>query len=603
MAVVAEGSRARIYLPPESVEVVHNAAPDAEWLAQPLPDNARWFSPPMYGLRTYRDLFSSRQLTTLTTFSDLIVKAHEQVIADARASGLDQQKAQLYGDAMTTYLACALSRMTDYHCTLATWNPTNENVSHLFQRQAIPMAWDFAEANPLEGKLDFSVASRWVADSLKTVPAERKPAKVFQYDARSTNPPIDHSVAISTDPPYYDNIGYADLSDFFYVWLRKALRGIDPETFRTVLTPKAPELIASPYRHDGSAEAAEAHFREGFATAFKSLHRVADGSVPMTVYYAFKQSETESDEEGNGTTASTGWETMLEGLVNAEFAITGTWPVRTTKKARSVARNTNALASAIVIVCRERARDAAIVSRREFANTLKKELPSAVKTLQHENIAPVDLAQAAIGPGMAVFSRYAKVLEAEGSPMSVRSALVEINRVLDQTLAEQEGDLDADTRFCVAWFEQYGTTERNYGEAEVLFTAKNTSFDRLERAGVIAGGKGKVRLKRRNELDAAWDPRTDLRITDWECVQHLVRAMTAERGGGVTEAGRLAHAMGSSRADNARALAYRLYTVSERKGWTDEALAYNILVTSWPQIQAEAAKLAAGGPTQPQLAL
>jgi putative DNA methylase len=293
----------------------------------------------------------------------------------------------------------------------------------------------------------------------------------------------------------------------------------------------------------------------------------------------------------------------LEGLVNAGFAITGTWPVRTTKKARSVARNTNALASAIVIVCRERAAEAEVISRREFANALKSELPAAVKTLQHENIAPVDLAQAAIGPGMAVFSRYANVLEAEGSSMSVRSALIEINRVLDQTLAEQEGDLDPETRFCVSWFEQFGTAQREYGEAEVLFTAKITSFDRLERAGVIVGGKGKVRLKRRDEMDPAWDPRSDVRVTDWECVQHLVRAMTAEAGGGVNEAAHLVASMGPGRAENARALAYRLYAVSERKAWNDEALAYNVLVTSWPQIQGEAAKLAAGSPMQPQLAL
>ncbi len=313
------------------------------------------------------------------------------------------------------------------------------------------MAWDFAEANPLEGKLDFSVASRWIADSLDRVPAEHVlPANVFQYDARSDNPPIYERVAVSTDPPYYDNIGYADLSDFFYVWLRRTLREIDPQSFQTVLAPKSAELIASPYRHDGSANAAEAHFRQGFTAAFRSLRRVTDFKVPMTVYYAFKQSETVADDAGNGATASTGWEAMLDGLVKAGFAITGTWPVRTTKKARSVARNTNALASAIVIVCRARDPEAQSISRREFANILKHELPIAVRTLQHASIAPVDLAQAAIGPGMAVFSRYPQVLEADGAAMSVRQALIEINRVLDETLAEAEGDMDADTRFCVA---------------------------------------------------------------------------------------------------------------------------------------------------------
>jgi putative DNA methylase len=493
--------------------------------------------------------------------------------------------------------------MTDYHSAFATWNPTNENVRNLFQRQAIPMAWDFAEANPIVGKLDYSVAAKWIAESLKTVPIECDSAKVFQYDARSDNAPIDDRIAISTDPPYYDNIGYADLSDFFYIWLRRMLRTVDPETFRTVLTPKSGELIASPYRHNGSREAAETHFREGFAAAFKNFHRVADPAVPITVYYAFKQSETESDEEGDGMTASTGWETMLEGLVNARFAITGTWPVRTTKKARAVARNTNALASAIVIVCRERDQNAEIVSRRQFTDMLKRDLPAAVKTLEHENIAPVDLAQAAIGPGMAVFSRHAQVLEADGSPMSVRSALIEINRMLDETLAEQEGEMDPDTRFCVAWFEQYGMAERSYGEAEVLFRAKNTSFEGLQRAGVIAGGRGKIRLKRRDELLPDWNPRTFPRVTDWGCVQQLARAMTSEVGGGVPEAAGLVVAMGQARAQNARVLAYRLHIVSQRKSWTDEALAYNILVTSWPQIHGQAAKLAASGPAQPELTL
>ena len=316
----------------------------------------------------------------------------------------------------------------------------------------------------------------------------------------------------------------------------------------------------------------------------------------MTLFYAYKQTETKADGGGNGATASTGWETMLSGIVGNGFTITGTWPIRTESTGRIVAKDSNALASSIVLACRPRAADAPETTRRDFAYALRRELPDAIRRLQAENIAPVDLAQAAIGPGMAVFSRYARVLEADGGPMPVRAALAEINRVLDETLAAAEGEMDVDTRFCVAWFEQYGTAERAYGEAEVLFTAKNTSFAGLEEAGVIVGGGGKVRLRRREELEQDWDPARDRRLVDWECAQHLVRAMTAEAGGGVAEAARLAHAMGPARAENARALAYRLYTVSERKGWIGETLACNILVASWPQIQAEAAKLAAGGP-------
>ena len=618
MAVVAEGVTGRIYLDPtdEMEEVARLASPNYR-PDDELPHNPRNFNTPNYGLRTYADLFTDRQLVALTTFSDLVSETREKVKHDylcARTSVPHSDDdnplvaggtgAQAYADSIATYLAFAVSRMSDYHCALATWNPTNENVSHLFQRQAIPMAWDFAEANPLDGKLDFSVASKWIADSLETVPAGRSPANVFQYDARSDNPPIDERVAVSTDPPYYDNIGYADLSDFFYVWLRRTLREIDPQLFQTVLTPKSAELIASTYRHDGSADAAEAHFRKGFAAAFGGLHRVADTTIPMTVYYAFKQSETAADGKGNGATASTGWETMLAGLINAGFAITGTWPVRTTKKARSVARNTNALASAIVIVCRERDSEAQSISRREFINILKRELPMAVKTLQRANIAPVDLAQAAIGPGMAVFSRYAQVLEADGAVMPVRQALIEINRVLDETLAEAESDMDADTRFCVAWFEQYGTTERAYGEAEVLFTAKNTSFAGLEKAGVIVGGGGKVRLKNRDELDpslGSGNRQTYRRLGMRPASGSRYDGRDRRRRHG-SRSPRRRHGAGS-RVENARALAYRLYTVSERKGWTGEALAYNVLVTSWPQIQAEMARLTTGGPSQLDLEL
>jgi putative DNA methylase len=408
---------------------------------------------------------------------------------------------------------------------------------------------------------------------------------------------------LCTDPPYYNNIGYADLSDFFYVWLRRSIGGIYPNLFRTLLTPKSQELVASPYRFNGDREKARNFFESGLGKATAHMRAAQSPDYPMTMIYAYKQAETEVDADGNGVTASTGWETMLTGIVNAGFSITGTWPMRTESAGRAIARNTNALASSIVLACRPRPDDAPVATRRDFAVALRRELPSAVRGLQQENIAPVDLAQAAIGPGMAVFSHFAKVLEADGSSMSVRTALIEINRVLDETLAEQEGDMDSDTRFCVAWFEQYGLKERAYGEAEVLLTAKNTSFDGLQRASVIVGGNGKVRLKRRDEMHPVWDPRTDPRLTDWECVQRLVRAMTAEQGGGVAEAARLVAAMGPGRAENARALAYRLYTVSERKGWTDEALAYNILVTSWTQIQVDAVKLASGGPAQAQLAL
>ena len=398
---------------------------------------------------------------------------------------------------------------------------------------------------------------------------------------------------MSTDPPYYDNIGYADLSDFFYVWLRRSLKPVFPDLFATLAVPKTEELVATPYRQ-GSKDEAETFFLDGMASAIRRLSEQAHPVFPITIYYAFKQSETKA----NAGTASTGWEIFLDAVIRSGFAITGTWPVRTERENRKRNQASNALASSIVLVCRRRSPDTPPTSRRDFLAALRSELPPALADLQKSNIAPVDFAQAAIGPGMAIFTRYARVLEADGSPMPVRSALVEINRMLDETLARQEGDLDPDTRFCVAWYEQYGMDERAYGEAEVLFSAKNTSFEGLQRAGVVVGGKGKVRLRRRDELDPDWNPETDRRITDWEGAQHLTRSLTAERGGGVGEAARLVLGMGAERAEKARALAYRLYSLAERKRWADEAHAYNILVTSWPQIQAEAARLAAGVPEQ-----
>ena len=610
MAVVAEGKRKRIYLEPtaEMEETAQRAEP--EWRPeQELPDNSRWFSPPDYGMTTYVDLFTPRQLAALATFSNLVSEARERVQADACAAGMnpaaprlaeDGTGAQAYADAVTTYLGIALSRLADVTNSLCRWDSTENRVLNLFGRQAMPMVWDFAEGNVFgEARGDYWVSLSNMAKALEKLAchgigmANQKSA-CDQIISRTR-------LLFSTDPPYYDNIGYADLSDFFYVWLRRALADIHPALFRTLLVPKAAELVATPYRFGGSREKARDFFESGLGQAMANMRAAQAPDYPMAVFYAYKQAETKADGDKSGATASTGWETMLSGMVEGGFAITGTWPVRSELANRPVARNANALASSIVLACRPRADDAPMETRRGFAAALRRELPPAIRRLRAENIAPVDLAQAAIGPGMAVFSRNAQVLEANGKPMPVRDALAEINRVLDETLAEAEGDMDAETRFCVAWFEQYGTAERPYGEAEVLCTAKNTSFDSLEKAGVVAGRAGRVRLKRRDELDPDWDPARDRRIVDWECAQHLVRALTAETGGGVAEAARLVDAMGLERAEKARALAYRLYTLSERKGWNGEALACNILATSWPQIRIAAAQRAAGGPPQAEM--
>ena len=615
MAIVVEGDRGRVYLAPTSEHEERAREVEPRWEpSTEIPPDRRSMFTPLYGLTHFKHLFTPRQLVALSTFSDLVQEAIVRVKHDtlgARASRPLKENAggtpalpgdeillrdggvgaTAYAEAVGMYLGIALSRLADMCNGLCIWEVTKTQVRHLFVRQAIPMVWDFAENNVFSGAAgDYTVSLANMAKALDRVSASSSGASL-QGDA-STQSVSTHKL-VSTDPPYYDNVGYADLSDFFYVWLRRTLRTIFPGLFTTLAVPKADELVATPYRH-GSREEAENFFLNGMKRAIGRLAEQAHPAFPVTIYYAFKQSET----KGDGGTASTGWETFLAAIIEAGFSITGTWPTRTELANRMRGMQSNALASSIVLVCRRRSSDTPPTSRRDFLAALRSELPPALADLQKSNIAPVDFAQAAIGPGMAIFTRYPRVLEADGSPMPVRSALVEINRTLDETLARQEGDLDPDTRFCVAWYEQYGVGERAYGEAEVLFSAKNTSFEGLQRAGVLAGGKGKVRLTRRDELDPDWNPATDRRITDWESAQHLTRSLTAERGGGVAEAARLVLGMGAERAEKARALAYRLYSLAERKRWTDEAHAYNILVTSWPQIRTEAARLAAGVPEQ-----
>lgn len=533
-----------------------------------LPAQALGFRVQAYGMARHADLFTRRQLAALTVLTDLVPEARDQVIQD----GGDEE----YADAVATYLALGISRLADYLNSLATWNPTNQNVRNLFQRHAVPMTWDFAEANPLSGRLSVASTIDWVIGALKHVPADGPAGHVNQLDASVALPDV--RAVICTDPPYYDNIGYSDLSDFFYVWLRRGLRLIHPSLFATLLTPKSEELIASPYRFSGDAGAAERHFEEGFGGAFRQLREHADADYPATVFYAYRQAEETNDDAG---VASTGWETMLEGLIGAGFGVTGTWPIRTTKKARAVARDTNALASAVVLVCRLRPDEAPLATRREFVGALRSELPDALRALQQGNIAPVDLAQAAIGPGMAVFSRHAKVVEADGSAMTVRTALGLINQALDEILAEQEGDFDADTRFAVTWFEQRGMEEGPFGEADVLARAKNTSVTGLGEAGVLASRAGKVRLLSRAELPDDWDPVTDRRPTAWEAAQHLTRRLET---GGEDAAAELLRRLGGDYGEQAKELAYRLYSICERKGWAQEALGYNALVVAWPEI-------------------
>lgn len=601
MAIVAEGDRGRVFLSPtdDHEQRAHMAKP--EWRPESaLPEDARNFWAVQYGLVTYADLFTSRQLVALLTFADLVQEARERARSDALAVGLsgdgkllheDGAGAQSYADGVGVYCGIAVSKAADLSSNLSHWqsNPQHLKIAPAYSRHALAMSWDFAEGNPFSSSSgNFWRQWELVSDVIAEL-SVGSPGHVLKVDAQSQTLALDKMV--STDPPYYDNISYADLSDFFYIWLRQSLRPVFPDLFATLSVPKIEELVASPYRHGGK-EGAEVFFLEGMTRA---MHRIAEQShvgFPVTIYYAFKQSET-GTETG---TASTGWETFLDAVIRAGFSLTGTWPVRTERDS-GLRSGTNALASSIVLVCRPRPVAAVTVTRREFVSALRVELPVALAHLQRGNIAPVDLAQAAIGPGMAVFSRNERVVEADGSAMSVRDALVLINQVLDEGLAEQENEFDRDSRWALAWFEQHGMTEGPFGDAELLSKAKDTAIAALEADGILEAKKGKVRLLRRKELAADWDPETDSRPTVWEATQHLIRRL--EESGEEAAAG-LLREMGSL-AEVARDLAYRLYSICEKKKWAEEAMSYNGLVAAWPELTRRAASGGGKRPEQQEL--
>jgi putative DNA methylase len=542
-----------------------------------------------YGMDRFDQLFTDRQLVALTTFSDLMQEARERVQRDALQAGLPNDPkpisdggtgATAYAEAVGVYLGIALSRLADIQNSLCSWENTKTQVRHLFTRQAIPMLWDYGENNVFgRAAGDYLVSLENMVRAIERLPSSGY-GRVEQADAQSQTTSTDKLV--STDPPYYDNVPYADLSDFFYVWLRRSLRAVFPELFATLGVPKAEELVAFAYRHDGKA-GAERFFLDGMTQAMHRLAEQSHPAFPVTIYYAFKQAES----DGSEGTASTGWETFLDAVIRAGFATSGTWPMRTELGNRMRGMDSNALASSIVLVCRKRPATAPTATRREFVAALKAELPAALADLQRGNIAPVDLAQAAIGPGMAVYTRYAEVLDAQGKALSVREALALINETLDEALAEQEGDFDADSRFALSWFEQHGFAAGDFGVANVLAQAKNTGMNGLVDAGILESKRGKVRLLQPSELPADWDPTADTRLTNWETVHHLIRALES---GGENAAAVIVSKLGA-KADSARELCYRLYTVCERKKRAAEGRSYNALVQSFPEIK----RLAAAG--------
>ena len=610
MAVVAEGDRARVYVSPQpnqepKISADLTARVDTakrSTLGGETPAKLTGGTCYGYGLTTWGDLFTPRQLVALTTFSDLVGEAIARARGDARAAGLPDDDtpleaggtgARAYAEAVGVYLGLVVSRFTDRNNTICTWDSgpagtrsstggsaRTASVRNAFSRQALPMTWDFAEASVFsESGGGYASAMKWVIAVVSNLSAT-SPASATQRDA--TREPFPEGVAISTDPPYYDNIGYADLSDFFYVWLKRSLSSTTPSLFAGLLVPKETELVASAYRFDGGRDEASRFFEEGFRDVFARLQPVSVKSVPMIVYYAFKQAERKSASEG---VASTGWETMLTGLIAGGYEITGTWPLRTEMASKVSGQGANMLASSIALCCRPRAEGRAI-SRQEFIRTLRQVLPEALAVMQEGSVAPVDFAQAAIGPGMGLFSKHSQIVEADGSPMTVRTALALINQELDSFLTSDDVHADADTRFAAAWYEQHRFEKGVYGDAETLARAKNTAVQGVIEAGILRSSAGKAQLIPTADLPEDWDPTADHRPTIWEATHHLIRQLEAH---GEEGAARLYAKLGSM-ADPARSLAYRLYSICERKGWTEEARAYNSLILSWPDI----ARLARG---------
>jgi putative DNA methylase len=604
MAVVVEKDRSRIYLAPDPSHehaastliddrIVEDAR--ASFLSAATPTRAMITGGvcSAYGLRSWGHLFTSRQIVALSTYAELVIEAREKVKHDA---GLIGAESQLYADAIATYLGLGVGRLTDIQNSLCRWETSKTQVRNLFSRQGMAMVWDFAENNIFNGAAgDFATSLENLTKAMKSAPAVGI-GQIDQLDAAKNNYPV-RPIVISTDPPYYDNIAYSILSDFFYVWLRKALSEVWPDLFRRLTTPKEGELVATSFQHGGKAEA-EAFFMKGMGQALTAIGKAATDNEPLAIYYAFKQSELAK--EG---VVSAGWASFLQAVVDAGLGVDGTWPVRTELSNRMIAKGTNALASSIVLVCRKREQSASVVTRADFVRALKREMPDAIDNIRKAGVGPVDMEQSVIGPGMGIFTRYAKVLEDDDSAMPVKTALALINRVWEEIENELDTNFDAETQVALAWFATYGFDAKPSGELITLANAKNVSLGSLFSSGVFWDGKGKGGLTVRNDLPHDWNPESDKGLTVWECVQHTARALSAEDGGGEAAA-RLVGQMGA-KADPARALAYRLFEIATKKGWTAEALIYNELAQEWPKLEdlasATDARAASTAPAQAEM--
>ena len=591
IAIVAEGKRQRVYVEPRGDHAQLALSTKPKWKPETsLPISALGFRIQNYGMATFGDLFTDRQLVALNTFSDLVHEARAEIERDALAAGLSDDPtplrdgatgAKAYAEAVSVYLGFGVSRLSDIQNSLCRWESSKTQVRNLFGRQAIPMLWDFGENNVFgDAAGDYRTS---LGSIVKVIERFNPRTSAFEANHDAQTAQFPETAVISTDPPYYDNIGYADLSDFFFCWMKPLIRPVYPELFGVLATPKSEELVATPYRHGGK-KAAESFFLNGMSKAIANMARQSSSDYPATIYYAFKQSEIA--QEG---ISSTGWATFLQAVLEAGYAVVGTWPMRTEMANRMRGQGSNALANSVVLVCRKREVSAETISRAEFMGALKRELPPAIKELQKANISPADMPQSAIGPGMGVFSRCKAVLEADDSPMTVKTALQLINRELDEYLGGIQGEFDADTRFAVTWFEQNGLAAGDYGTANSIATARGISVDSVKHAGIVASAAGKVRILKRDEIDAGWDPVADTHLTVWECCQHLIRELEQ---GGEQAAALLLRKIGPAHADAAKDLAYCLYDIcANKRRNAGEAASYNGLIAVWSELTRQAAAI------------
>ncbi len=603
IAIVAEGQRSRVYVAPSEKHEQLALSAKADWRPElKLPTDALGFRVQNYGLTTFGSLFTNRQLVALNTFSDLVDEARAQIEVDGLAAGMASDSTPLrdggtgtkaYAEAVSVYLAFAVDKLADRLSTITSWDSSREGVRNTFTRQAIPMLWDYAEANPFSSSSgSWTGMNSWVWKAVADFTPFADGVEV-QHDAQTVIYP--QNTVISTDPPYYDNIGYADLSDFFYCWMRRIIQPVFPDLSNILATPKVEELVAIPIRH-GGPDAAQDFFLNGMRQVMKNMIRQSSEDIPAAIYYAFKQSEIAR--EG---ISSTGWAAFLQAVIEAGYSVVGTWPMRTELANRMRGIGANALANSVVLVCRKRGAAAETITRAEFIRALKRELPPAIEKLQVANIAPTDMPQSAIGPGMAVFSRYKGVLEANDSLMTVKTALQLINAELDEFLNDLQGEFDQETRFALTWFEQHGHHEADYGIADNLARARGVSVEGVKQAGIVESAAGHVRILKRSELDPEWSPAADRHLTIWECCQHLIRVLDSD---GELEAAQLLKAMGSEKAERVRDLAYTLYDLcANKRQEAREATAYNGLIAVWTDLTALAAAAPTSRPMDHQMAM